>query len=166
MKNDRGTFIEISEFHSGSQQGGIRVPEGRRGIGWALFEKELRRYFLNEKPYQMGSSAVGRQRLDGDRINPGRKRDLGKGIDNGSGSTAQENNRPKSRAQLMADAPRPTRRYDFLWKPRYKTLRITITEGDKRMGKWTSINDPKQARNKETRANPQADKGTWVPKQN
>ena len=49
---------------------------------------------------------------------------------------------------------------------RHKTLRITITEGDKRMAKWASINDPKQAQNKETRANPQADKGKWVPKQN
>ncbi len=49
MKNDRGTFIEISEFHSGSQQGGIRVPGGCRGAGWTFF-KELRCFFLNEKP--------------------------------------------------------------------------------------------------------------------
>uniref|UniRef100_A0A2N9FLS3 Reverse transcriptase domain-containing protein n=1 Tax=Fagus sylvatica TaxID=28930 RepID=A0A2N9FLS3_FAGSY len=121
-------LLKSQSFTVGLQQGRIRVPEGRRGTGWALFEKELRRYFLNEKPSQMGSSAVGRQRLDGDHINPGRKRDLGKGIDNGYGSTGEENNRPKLWAHLMADAPRPTRRYDFVWKPRYKTLRITIIE--------------------------------------
>ena len=142
------------------------MPEGRRGIGWALFEKELRRYFLNEKPSQMGSSVVGRQRLDEDHINPGRKRDLGKGIDNGYGSTGEENNRPKSWAHLMANAPRPTRRYDFVWKPRYKTLCITIIEGNIRIAKWVSINDPKKAQNNETRVNPQAGKGTWVPNQN
>ena len=56
MKNDKGTFIEISEFHSGSQQGGIRVPKGCSSAGWAFFEKELRRFFLNEKPSPMGSS--------------------------------------------------------------------------------------------------------------
>ena len=60
MQNNRGNFIEISEFHSGSQQGGIRVPEGRRSAGWAYFEKELRRFFLNEKSVPIGVSAVGR----------------------------------------------------------------------------------------------------------
>jgi hypothetical protein len=60
MKNDRGCYIEISEFHSGSQQGGIRVPEGRRGAGWAFFERELRRYFLSGNPSPTAVSGMGR----------------------------------------------------------------------------------------------------------
>jgi hypothetical protein len=123
----------------------------------------------------MGSSAVGRQRHDGDRVNSGRKRDLRKGIGNGYGSTPVEGiHHPKSRAQLLADAPRPTHKCDFIWKPRHKTLSITLSEGNLRLAKWALLNGPKQARNEETRAHehqvsevaPQAGKGTWVSKQN
>ncbi|GMY39035.1 hypothetical protein FCV25MIE_34279 [Fagus crenata] len=144
MKNDRGTFIEISEFHRGSQQGGIRVSEGCGGVGWAYFEKELLRFFLNEKSPPMSCSVVGGQRQDGVSVNPGRKSDLGKGFV--YGLLAVEIHRPKSRAQLLADAPRPTRGCDFIWKPRHKTLRITCSEGNLRQAKLAWIKDLKQAR--------------------
>uniref|UniRef100_A0A2N9HUF8 Reverse transcriptase zinc-binding domain-containing protein n=1 Tax=Fagus sylvatica TaxID=28930 RepID=A0A2N9HUF8_FAGSY len=128
MKNDRGTFIEISEFHSGSQQGGIRVSEGRRGVGWAYFEKELRRFFLNEQSSSMSSSVMGRQRREKVSINSGKERDLGKRIDNSL--PAVEIHRRKSQAHLLVDAPRPTRRCEFKWKPHLKTLHITVSEGN------------------------------------
>ena len=73
MKNDRCTFIEISKFHSGSQQGGIWVPEGRCGAGWVFSEKELHRFFLNEKSSPMSFSVVGRQRHEGVSVNPRKK---------------------------------------------------------------------------------------------
>ena len=125
MKNDRGTFIEISEFHSGSQQGGIRVPEGQRGVGWAYFEKELHHFFLNEKSSSMSSSVMGRQRREKVSINSGKERDLGKRFDNSL--PVVEIHRRKSRAHLLADAPRPTRRCEFKWKPHLKTLHITVS---------------------------------------
>jgi hypothetical protein len=133
MKNDRGTFIEISEFHSGSQQGGIRVSEGRRGVGWAYFEKELRRFFLNEQSSSMSSSVMGRQRREKVSINSGKERDLGKRIDNSL--PAVEIHRRKSQAHLLVDAPRPTRRCEFKWKPHLKTLHITVSEGNVRQAK-------------------------------
>ena len=46
MKNNRGCFLEILEFHSGGQRGSIRILEGRRGFGWATFENNLRNFFL------------------------------------------------------------------------------------------------------------------------
>lgn len=46
MKNRGGRFVEVAEFHSGSQQGSIRILEGRRGVGWTCFESEIRHYFL------------------------------------------------------------------------------------------------------------------------
>jgi hypothetical protein len=48
LKNRGGRYLELCDYHSGSQQGGIRVPEGKRGAGWALFDREIRHYFLDE----------------------------------------------------------------------------------------------------------------------
>ena len=155
MKNDRGCYIEISEFHSGSQQGGIRVPEGRRGAGWAFFERELRRYFLSGNSSPTAVSSMGRTlpKKLGDRKISGRKhdlgksiaceiaggnRDLGKGLDSGYVSKWVE----KHRFPLVADAPRPTRRCDFIWKSLNKTLRISRNEDGSRVVKWASLAGP------------------------
>ena len=40
--------MELVEYHGGSQRGNLRIPEGRRGVGWVKFESELRRYFLTK----------------------------------------------------------------------------------------------------------------------
>ena len=37
--NKHGMFLEISEFHSGSRQGVIRIPEGAERQGWVHFSK-------------------------------------------------------------------------------------------------------------------------------
>jgi hypothetical protein len=33
MKNKGGRYVELSDYHSGSQQGNIRIPEGRLAKG-------------------------------------------------------------------------------------------------------------------------------------
>jgi hypothetical protein len=38
--------VEVAECHGGAQRGGLRVPEGYRGKGWARFEHEVRSFFL------------------------------------------------------------------------------------------------------------------------
>ena len=132
MKNDRGCYIEISEFHSGSQQGGIRVPEGWRGTGWAFFERELRRYFFTRKPSPTVVFDVGRPlpKKSGDRKIPGvkhdlgksivceiagGKRDLGKELDSGYISRWREKQGNQHTCfPLVADAPRPMRHCDFI----------------------------------------------------
>ena len=155
MKNDRGCYIEISEFHSGSQQGGIRVPEGRRGAGWAFFERELRRYFLFGNPSPTAVFGMGRtlpKKLGDCKISgwkhdlgksivceiAGGKRDLGKGFDSGYVSRLVE----KHRFPLVANAPRPTRRCDFIWKSHNKTLRISCDEDGSCVVKWASLAGP------------------------
>jgi hypothetical protein len=75
---------------------------------------------------------VGGQRHEGVSVNLRKKSDLGKGSD----LLAVEIHRPKSRVHLLADAPRPMRSCDFIWKPRNKTLRITLSEGNLRQAKW------------------------------
>jgi hypothetical protein len=46
MKNKGGRYVELSDYHSGSQQGNIRIPEGRFGTGWASFVREIRQFFF------------------------------------------------------------------------------------------------------------------------
>jgi hypothetical protein len=46
MKNKGGRFVELFDYHSGSQQGHIRIPKGKQGRGWVSFAGELRRFFL------------------------------------------------------------------------------------------------------------------------
>jgi hypothetical protein len=75
---------------------------------------------------------VGGQRHEGVSINLRKKSDLGKGSD----LLAVEIHHPKSQVHLLADAPRPMRSCDFIWKPRNKTLRITLNEGNLRQAKW------------------------------
>ena len=40
--------MEVIEYHSGAHRGNIRIPKGRRGAGWFLFEFQVRKFFLNE----------------------------------------------------------------------------------------------------------------------
>uniref|UniRef100_A0A2N9EED7 Reverse transcriptase zinc-binding domain-containing protein n=1 Tax=Fagus sylvatica TaxID=28930 RepID=A0A2N9EED7_FAGSY len=48
LSNRGGRFVELVEYHGGAQRGNLRIPEGRRGVGWVKFESELRRYFLTK----------------------------------------------------------------------------------------------------------------------
>jgi hypothetical protein len=35
--NQHGSFLEVSEFHSGTRQGVIRIPKGMQRLGWVAF---------------------------------------------------------------------------------------------------------------------------------
>ena len=48
LANRGGRFVEITEYHSGTHQGCIRIPEGRKGAGWSVFEFQVRKYFLGD----------------------------------------------------------------------------------------------------------------------
>jgi hypothetical protein len=48
VSNHGGRFVEVIEYHSGAHRGSIRIPKGWRGVGWFLFEFQVRKFFLNE----------------------------------------------------------------------------------------------------------------------
>uniref|UniRef100_A0A2N9J7V4 Endonuclease/exonuclease/phosphatase domain-containing protein n=1 Tax=Fagus sylvatica TaxID=28930 RepID=A0A2N9J7V4_FAGSY len=60
MKNKGGRFVELSDYHSGSQQGHIRIPEGKNRWSWIFFVQEIRQFFLGvgPRPVRMASSGV------------------------------------------------------------------------------------------------------------
>ena len=70
-----------------------------------------------------------------DRDKSGPKRDLGEMSNVG-------NQNKKSRVKLVTNAPRPTREFDFVWKPLTKMLRITCTEGEPHKAKWVDLSRP------------------------
>uniref|UniRef100_A0A2N9J896 Endonuclease/exonuclease/phosphatase domain-containing protein n=1 Tax=Fagus sylvatica TaxID=28930 RepID=A0A2N9J896_FAGSY len=65
MKNKGGRFVELSDYHSGSQQGHIRIPEGKNRWSWIFFVQEIRQFFLGvgPRPVRMASSGVASETL-------------------------------------------------------------------------------------------------------
>lgn len=178
LKNKGGRFIELCDYHSGSQQGNLRIPEGKGGTGWARFNRELRRFFLREKVHDSvdwkAAAAVSKTRnssafhfkpnhdeqklrkrqLDSPQILPGLK----PSVTHANGSTI-------SLAELSREEPRPTRRFDFTWKPKEYTLRIMACEGTRRVVRWVGLGHSHGPNTKVYRpklANESADVGTQV----
>ena len=46
--NRGGRFVEVTEYHSGTHRGSIRILEGWRGAGWLVFEFQVHKFFLGE----------------------------------------------------------------------------------------------------------------------
>lgn len=65
MKNKGGRFVELSDYHSGSQQGHIRIPEGKNRWSWIFFVQEIRQFFLGVGPWpvRMASSDAASETL-------------------------------------------------------------------------------------------------------
>uniref|UniRef100_A0A2N9IZP3 Reverse transcriptase domain-containing protein n=1 Tax=Fagus sylvatica TaxID=28930 RepID=A0A2N9IZP3_FAGSY len=64
LSNRGGRFVELVEYHGGSQRGNLRILEGRCGVGWVKFESELCCYFLTKidsssPPPSNGGAQVG-----------------------------------------------------------------------------------------------------------
>jgi hypothetical protein len=142
LQNQRGRLVELCEYHGGAQRGGIRVPEGYLGKGWHRFAEELNSFFLGKQP----PVEVREGRFHNGKLIPNRKvhdsRDPTAKISHQAGnvtSTNSVNLNPFPRVILDPNAVRPTRKYEFEWKPRAKTLRITKTAEGKRQVEWVGL---------------------------
>lgn len=54
----------MAEYHSVAHRGSIRILEGRRGVGWSVFEFQVRKYFLGEVLKSL--AAIGQQNRSSD----------------------------------------------------------------------------------------------------
>uniref|UniRef100_A0A2N9GDY5 Endonuclease/exonuclease/phosphatase domain-containing protein n=1 Tax=Fagus sylvatica TaxID=28930 RepID=A0A2N9GDY5_FAGSY len=125
LTNKGGRFLEVVDYHSGAQRGNIRIPEGSRGIGWGKLATEIGSFFLGRDVKPITSPEVAP--VGGA---PARnvKPPYGNGFSN-------------SYSQVIMDpeAPRPTRKFVFEWKPNSKTLWITKNMGEARKAHWATI---------------------------
>uniref|UniRef100_A0A2N9HPF7 Endonuclease/exonuclease/phosphatase domain-containing protein n=1 Tax=Fagus sylvatica TaxID=28930 RepID=A0A2N9HPF7_FAGSY len=154
--NRGGRFVEVSEYHSGNQQGCIRVPEGRRGAGWSVFEFQSRKYFLGEMRHTPATQAFPRQTHDagvaaGGKRNTNQNQRCQKRKSRKSRSTksapylfpsatfhkSTEYN-PKNRVKMAIHEPRPTRSYQFEWRPKSKSIQVSLVNGT-RLVNWVGM---------------------------
>jgi hypothetical protein len=116
--------------------------KGYLGKGWERFATELESFFLGKKSpveFRDGQSRNGK--------NPGMERrdprDFAAPIQPLLGSKFPfknpDLNLSKTRAPLNPSAPRPTRKFSFIWEPKHKTLRITKLMGEKRQAQWVGL---------------------------
>jgi hypothetical protein len=140
--------------HSGAQQGGIRVPEGRSGAGWVRFATEVLRFFLGENNAATGAGrekhggadvATGEQKFRTLRnVRKSNHRDLRRQRDTSEDSMQRPYKdvfKINTRAMMSTVEPRPTRSFAFKWNPHPSTLVITKHEGEPRKAKWIGLSE-------------------------
>ncbi len=166
MKNSGGWFAEFSDYHSGSQQGHIRVPEGKKGKGWASFVGELRHFFLGigtKSAIPACHSLANDEVIAGGR-DLGRKpcsllfgasQNLGEGVmntagitDNGRSSVFERLDFKKYKTTcvpLTVGGPLPTRKFEFHGNTSHKSLRISKEDGNKCTACWVDLLNERKA---------------------
>uniref|UniRef100_A0A2N9HG92 Endonuclease/exonuclease/phosphatase domain-containing protein n=1 Tax=Fagus sylvatica TaxID=28930 RepID=A0A2N9HG92_FAGSY len=148
LSNRGGRYLELCDYHSGSQQGGVRVPEGKHGAGWTLFDRELRSYFLGEKFAGAATDRVDHGQRGNRFTRKQNSRDFRNHREDFSGENllkivnASDSSR-NARDMLSKEELRPTREFKFHWAPKIKTLRITKRDGLPRITEWVGLNDTK-----------------------
>jgi hypothetical protein len=157
LSNHGGRFVELVEYHGGSQRGNLRIPEGHHGVGWATFLTELRGYFLTKIEPSAPSDGKARRSAQGSRNRDRRKgrqsnanfpcesryfRDLDKfeylAPNTRLRESRQQLNETKvnSRVMLSDLEPRPTRKFDFKWILGQKSLRVNKLIEGPRVVSW------------------------------
>jgi hypothetical protein len=165
LSNRGGRFVELCEYHGGSQRGNLRIPEGRKGAGWAQFGRELRQYFLPKtEQEESGSAGVqisGTTQFPASEVrrgsygkdsnwNPQMERRGLRGRDHATPKLAHDSQeqdfrkvgketKVNSRVKMSTTEPRPTRKWAFKWNPKPNTLWITISEGQARSVSWVGL---------------------------
>uniref|UniRef100_A0A2N9H3D8 Reverse transcriptase domain-containing protein n=1 Tax=Fagus sylvatica TaxID=28930 RepID=A0A2N9H3D8_FAGSY len=143
LANSGGRFVEITEYHSGTHRGSIRIPEGRKGAGWSVFEFQIRKSFLGESQ-QLSAVPASSGRVSVDGVTAERA---------GSSRTKSRKSRTKSvsdsipsvmengKSKLAINESRPIRAFHFEWKLKSRTLRISLNHGYRRKVNWVGFNE-------------------------
>jgi hypothetical protein len=150
LTNKGGRFLEVADYHGGAQRGSLRIPEGSRGSGWIKLAMELGSFFLgqNEKKPVLTESVVitpvgdvplrvekGKSVFLGSSRDP-RAPDLMTAPITPSIKVGDKFPNSNTRVRMDPTAPRPTRRFGFIWKPKSNTLRIIKNIGDASKAQW------------------------------
>jgi hypothetical protein len=144
LANSGGRFVEITEYHSGTHRGSIRIPEGRKGAGWSVFEFQIRKSFLGESQQLSAVPASsGRVSVDGvtaERAGSSRTKSR-KSRRTKSVSDSIPSVMENGKSKLALNESRPTRAFHFEWKPNSRTLRISLNHGYRRKVNWVGFNE-------------------------
>uniref|UniRef100_A0A2N9IL89 Reverse transcriptase zinc-binding domain-containing protein n=1 Tax=Fagus sylvatica TaxID=28930 RepID=A0A2N9IL89_FAGSY len=145
LSNRGGRFVELSEYHGGTQRGSIRIPEGRHGERWALFVTDTHKYYLETEsgkvlPKRERKTPVAKTQLNrnGKISRPLRKenRQLAPKIQQRRSRDLGDIIGVNDRVTLSTTEPRPTHFFKFQWHLGPKTLRITKMVDQARSAAW------------------------------
>jgi hypothetical protein len=147
LANRGGRFVEITEYHSGTHRGSIRIPEGRKGAGWSVFEFQVCKCFLGDiqKTSAIPASS-GRISVDGvtaerdgisrnketKRIWKSRKSRRTKSVPDLIPIVKSRNLR-NEKSKMAPEEPRST--------TRSRTLRITLDQVSRREVSWVDLKE-------------------------
>ena len=162
LSNCGGRFVELVEYHGGSQRGNLRIPEGRHGVGWVTFLTELRGYFLTKiEPSVLsegeGQAGPARRSAQGSRnryrrngrnsnANPSRESRYSRVADKSAylapGTRSRESRQQLNETKvnlrvILSDLePCPTRKFEFKWVLGQKSLQLTKSIEGPRVVSW------------------------------
>jgi hypothetical protein len=155
LANRGGRFVEITEYHSGAHRGCIRIPKGRKGAGWSVFEFQVRKSFLGDTQKltaaQTNSSRVSGEGVVAEQAGSSRKderRRFWKTHKTRSTKSAPDLQptvltlkAKDGKSKMAPTEPRPTRSFHFEWKPRSRTIRISLDPSSRRQVSWMGLRD-------------------------
>ena len=155
LANRGGRFVEITEYHSGAHRGCIRIPEGRKGAGWSVFEFQVRKSFLGDTQKftaaQTKSSRVSGEGVVAEQAGSSRKDErrrfwkTHKSRRTKSAPDLQPTvmtlNAKDGKSKMALNEPRPTRSFHFEWKPSSRTIRISLDQGSRRQVRWMGLKE-------------------------
>uniref|UniRef100_A0A2N9IM18 Reverse transcriptase domain-containing protein n=1 Tax=Fagus sylvatica TaxID=28930 RepID=A0A2N9IM18_FAGSY len=153
LTNKGGRFLEVADYHGGAQKGSLRIPEGSRGSGWRKLAMELGSFFLGQneqKPAQTEPVEVIPAGGESSEIGKGKPVVLGSSRDPRASDFMAAQITPSvtlgvklpnlnTRVRMDTEAPRPTRKSGFIWKPKSQTIRITKNVGEARKAQWLPL---------------------------
>jgi hypothetical protein len=155
LANRGGRFVEITEYHSGTHRGSIRIPEGRKGAGWSVFEFQVRKCFLGEtqklSAIPTSSGRISDDGVTAERDGTSRNKEMKwswksrksrrtKSAPDLIPSVMSRNLRNEN-SKLVLQEPRPTRSFHFEWKPKSRTLRIMLDQMSRREVSWVDLEE-------------------------
>ncbi len=155
LANRGGRFVEITEYHSGTHRGSIRIPEGRKGAGWSVFEFQVRKCFLGATQNPSTVPAISRRDSDDGEaaVRAGPSRKEVKRREWKSRKSRRTKSAPDLQpsitllnlrdeiSKLALNEPRPTRQTHFKWKPNSRTLRVMLDHGSRRQVSWVDVQE-------------------------
>ena len=127
--NKAGIFVEIAVFYNGAQRGWVMVPASTNRSGWCLFTKELDRFLSGSNSVWVEGRTSAKD-MGGVLTDGGEQK--GKG---GSGITVSPIN------------GRPTCEYMFELTPGNLALRVSKSDGGKRVVTWLNTYNPHKSIN-------------------
>ena len=137
--------MEVTEYHSGTYRGSIKIPEGRRGAGWSMFEFQVRKHFLGEIMKFPAAQGHQKHRFDEEvtvvgnaDFRNGQSYPIRQSRDSRSNKSARDL-KPSIPLRDLKGRWSDSWFCNFKWKPSSRTLCIQLEYRSRRKATWIGL---------------------------